>query len=47
MLALIKYNTFCPKTYVIKAYAIKIYATKVGVINVYATNGLCHWTHAI
>jgi hypothetical protein len=31
----------------IKAYSInKIYAINIGVIDIYATSGLCHSTHA-
>jgi len=46
-LALIKYNTICPNTYVIKAYSInKIYAIKHGFTDIYVIGGLCHSTHA-
>jgi len=46
MLAPIKYNTFCPKNYVIMANSItKMYAIKVSLINVYVIGGLCHSTH--
>jgi hypothetical protein len=42
-IALVKYNIFCPKTYVIIANPIiKIYAIKVGFINIYVIGGLCH-----
>ncbi len=48
ILALVKYNTFSPKTYVlIRVYGIvKIYVIKVSVIKAYTIIGLCYSTHA-
>ncbi len=44
-LALVKYNTIFPSTYVIKAYSItKIYAIKDGFTNIYVIGGLYHST---
>jgi hypothetical protein len=43
MLALITYNTFSPKNYVIATNSIiNIYAIKVGFINIHVIGGLCH-----
>jgi hypothetical protein len=46
-IALIKYKTICPKTYVIRAYLIiKSYAIKDSFNDIYVIGGLCHSTRA-